>query len=220
MCLSVPDGEGCLQVLTALAQEQATQGISHGFSDTMVDLLSHYHDQAWCRPTFQQGRSYVGVMIGGLAELPDSALVLIMQQLQFTDLMQLDAATLAQVPVIRERRLQMQYARRWLQLTRRIPRVKPIPCIKTAADCQQSRRVYQRLWQHLQTKSKHSLLQALIMQIRNVNDVAALMDAWVPAHQNWWDCGSKRLGDRKEWLFNEATWYPEAELSRLDMRRI
>ncbi|KAL3130383.1 hypothetical protein ABBQ38_008208 [Trebouxia sp. C0009 RCD-2024] len=143
-----------------------------------------------------------------------------MQQLQFKDLMQLDTATMAQVPVIRRRRLQMQYARRWLQLTRRIPRVECIPCFEIAYGSLESRKVHQQLWQVLQHKRKQSLLQTLIKQIRNMNDVAALIDAWVSAHENRWDCARKQLGEEKELMFNEATWYPEVTVLKPYMRGI
>ena len=60
------------------------------------------------------------MLLGGLADLPGEALAIIVQHLDLGELIQLDAATMAQVPVIRERRLQMQYAGRWMQLTRRM----------------------------------------------------------------------------------------------------
>ena len=63
------------------------------------------------------------MLLGGLADLPGNALAIIVQHLDLRELKQLDAATMAQVPVIRERRLQMQYAGRWSQLTRRMPAV-------------------------------------------------------------------------------------------------
>lgn len=107
-----------LQVLTDLVQEQATQGIDHDFSDTMLALLSHYHDQARCRPTFQKGRPYNAAIVGSLADLPGNALSTILQQLELEDMMHLNAATMAQVPLIQERLLQKRYAGRWLQLWR------------------------------------------------------------------------------------------------------
>ncbi|KAL3148621.1 hypothetical protein ABBQ38_014046 [Trebouxia sp. C0009 RCD-2024] len=113
----------CRQVLTALVQEQATQGIDHQLSRTMLTRLSHYHDRAWCRPTRPQGRPKNAVLSGALADLPGNALAIITQQLDLGDLIKLDTATMAQVPVIRERLLQMRYAGRWLQLTRRMPAV-------------------------------------------------------------------------------------------------
>ena len=106
-----------------MVQEQATQGIYHNLSHIMLARLTYYHDRAWCRPILLHGRPHSAVSSGGLADLPSNALANIVQQLDLGDLIQLDAATVAQVPVIRERRLQMQYAGRWLQLTRRMPAV-------------------------------------------------------------------------------------------------
>lgn len=89
----------------------------------MLALLSHYHDQAWCRPTFQKGRPYSAASVGSLADLPGDALSTILQQLDLEDMMQLNAATMARVQLIQERLLQKRYAGRWLQLTRRMPGV-------------------------------------------------------------------------------------------------
>ncbi|KAL3154907.1 hypothetical protein ABBQ38_011443 [Trebouxia sp. C0009 RCD-2024] len=211
-----PDAES-REALTALVQEQATQGVYHGFSDTMVGLLSQYHDRAWCRPTLQQGRACGAITTGGLADLPDNALAIIMQRLRSKDLVQLDTATMSQIPVFRERRLQMRYGRRWLQLTRRIPRIR---------GRQQSRKValvYQQLWQRLQQSSKHSLLQTLMSQICNMNDVAALLVAWLPAHGYWWELKSTQhlcRGDILDPLFSEAVSYPNYQLSESGLRQL
>lgn len=110
-----------MQVLTALVQERATLLIDHGLSDTLLALLSHYHDQAWCRPLVKQGRACSAAMLGSFADLPCNAFAMILQQLDVEDLVQLHTATMARVPAIRERLLQAKYGRRWLQLTRRMP---------------------------------------------------------------------------------------------------
>ena len=110
-----------MQALIALVQEQAILLIDHGLSDTLLALLSHDHDQAWCRPLVKQGRPCSAAMLGRFADLPRDAFAIILQQLDEGDLEQLNTATMAQVPAIRERLLQARYGRRWLQLTRRMP---------------------------------------------------------------------------------------------------
>ena len=66
----------------------------------------------------------------GLQELPGSAVAAILQHLCLVDLQQMDTATRSQIPVVRERMLQMRYAGRWLQLTRRMPGVGRTSCAK------------------------------------------------------------------------------------------
>lgn len=230
--------QGCLQVLTALVQEQATQGIDHGFSDTMVGLLSHYHDRAWCRPILEQCRPCrpghaVFPRSLDLSDLPDNALAIILQQLEPGDLLQLDTATMGQVPFIRQRLLQMRYAGRWLQLTCRMPgvgrtsRINDFNAYTESQSCnaescamesdfqaevgkspveeEEDEHSHQsqppclhdydeRLWGQLQQMSKHSLLQKLLQQICHINDVAALIDEWVPAHNLLWAHEMAQLG--------------------------
>ena len=52
----------------------------------------------------------------------------------------------------------------------------------------------EQLWQQLQQLSKHSLLQTLQQQICHINDVAALIDEWVPAHVMSWSNEREELG--------------------------
>lgn len=234
-----------MQVLTALVHEQATQGIDHGLSDAMVGLLSQYHDRAWCRPTYQQRRLYNAAVLGSLADLPDTAVAIILQQLRPGDIMRLDAATMAQVPLIHERLLQMRYARRWLQLTRRVPAAGRTPCVEevdvdsdpcktdlcpTEHDFQADYRDFleeaeednhshqlrhpcmhyfdERLWGQLKHASKHSLLQTLLQQIRHINDVAALIDEWVPAHDRLWAYKNRHMDNWRP--LPRTIWLPES----------
>ena len=123
----------------------------------MLALLSHYHDQAWCRPTFQQGRAYNAAMLGTLADLPGNAVSIILQQLELEDLVQLDAATMAQVPIIQERLLQKRYAGRWLQLTRRMPGVgRPPPKEELSAKSDHSESELSACGSDYQTESGES----------------------------------------------------------------
>lgn len=52
----------------------------------------------------------------------------------------------------------------------------------------------EQLWQQLQQLSKHSLLHTLQQQICHINDVAALIDEWVPAHVRLWCNEREELG--------------------------
>ena len=232
-----------VQVIIALVQEQACHGVEHGLSDTLIALLSNYHDQAWCRPSRLRHSSCSLGSFSSFAQLPSSVSGIVLQLCSTEDLMQLHIATAGQVPAVQERLLQLRYGRRWLQLTRRMRQPCFVPQARESSKdteyaddelflsdgprvrwgsstSEESERMMnealeqvwseeseiseelkqlseeerEQWWRHHQQSSKHTLLQLLRQQIRDIGDVAALIDDWVNAHVMSWSREMTALG--------------------------